>query len=427
MFVVRRGRPGLAGRPLPAHRRRGRRRRRARAAPRQHPPGDRLDHRPGPAARRARRVQRDHPILYDGAPRTRSRSPSSASSGGGSTATTSTTTAPSTSSPPTRWSIPVGRDDRAQDPVQRRDPLVLDPGAQRQEGRRAGPHPRAGHRRPTSPASSRASAPSTAASPTASCACRSRPSTRPTTTPGSSRMTTPPEQPDATGELAGRPGRSSSPSAPSATRSTASTPTPTAPYTVRRAPPDPTTARASTSPMAPGNAPNLTHLMIRDYFAGGLLRLYEDLPEATAASTGLQLEVGWLPNGTPDENNIKRWLRNPEEVKPMDPDNNQGMPNLQPDRGADRPAGRLPADAQVTGPRRHVPHGTHRGTPTARAAPSGARWPTQDAQPLGVFARPSHHTGWRVVGHHRRSQEDRHHVRRRVVLLPARGRRSRRC
>ena len=31
--------------------------------------------------------------------------------------------------------------------------------------------------------------------------------------------------------------------------------------------------------------------------------------------------------GTPDENNIKRWLRNPEKVKPMNPNNNQGMPN----------------------------------------------------------------------------------------------------
>ncbi len=24
----------------------------------------------------------------------------------------------------------------------------------------------------------------------------------------------------------------------------------------------------------------------------------------------------------------KRWLRNPEDIKPMDPDNGQGMPNL---------------------------------------------------------------------------------------------------
>jgi cytochrome c1 len=34
-----------------------------------------------------------------------------------------------------------------------------------------------------------------------------------------------------------------------------------------------------------------------------------------------------VPSGTPDENNIKRWLRNPEDVKPMNPNNNQGMPN----------------------------------------------------------------------------------------------------
>jgi mono/diheme cytochrome c family protein len=35
-----------------------------------------------------------------------------------------------------------------------------------------------------------------------------------------------------------------------------------------------------------------------------------------------------IPDGTPDENNIKRWLRNPGEVKPMNTNNNQGMPNL---------------------------------------------------------------------------------------------------
>ena len=27
-------------------------------------------------------------------------------------------------------------------------------------------------------------------------------------------------------------------------------------------------------------------------------------------------------------NNLKRWLRNPEDIKPMNPDNDQGMPNL---------------------------------------------------------------------------------------------------
>jgi cytochrome c oxidase subunit II len=73
------------------------------------------------------------------------------------------------------------------------------------------------------------------------------------------------------------------------------------------------------SPLAARNAPNLTHFMMRQSFAGGLLSTYEG--DATSA-------VVAVPEGTPNTNNIKRWLRNPLDVKPMDPDNNQGMPNL---------------------------------------------------------------------------------------------------
>ena len=64
--------------------------------------------------------------------------------------------------------------------------------------------------------------------------------------------------------------------------------------------------------------------MMRDTFAGNLLDLYvggpapdEDSREATA-----------VPEGEPDTNNLKRWLRAPEDIKPMDPANGQGMPNL---------------------------------------------------------------------------------------------------
>jgi len=74
------------------------------------------------------------------------------------------------------------------------------------------------------------------------------------------------------------------------------------------------------SSLSSKNAPNLTHLMMRQTFAGSLLDLYEG-----KAST----EVVAVPDGVPNTNNLKRWLRNPEEVKPMDPLNNQGMPNLQ--------------------------------------------------------------------------------------------------
>ena len=48
--------------------------------------------------------------------------------------------------------------------------------------------------------------------------------------------------------------------------------------------------------------PNLTHLYSRQRFAGAVFEL--------------------------NDRNLRRWLRNPPAMKPMDPDNNQGMPNL---------------------------------------------------------------------------------------------------
>jgi cytochrome c oxidase subunit 2 len=48
--------------------------------------------------------------------------------------------------------------------------------------------------------------------------------------------------------------------------------------------------------------PNLTHLQARTRFAGAVFEL--------------------------NDRNLRRWLRNPPAMKPMNPDNNQGMPNL---------------------------------------------------------------------------------------------------
>jgi len=67
------------------------------------------------------------------------------------------------------------------------------------------------------------------------------------------------------------------------------------------------------------NAPNLTHLMMRQTFAGSLLPLYQ----GKAAES-----VTAVPDGVPDRSNLKDWLRDPESIKPMNPENNQGMPNL---------------------------------------------------------------------------------------------------
>ena len=89
--------------------------------------------------------------------------------------------------------------------------------------------------------------------------------------------------------------------------------------------PDPDYGATVQITMASGNAPNLTKLMMRDHFVGGLLPLYENIPSGDARVDPSEVEA--IPSGTPDENNIKAWLRDPEAIKPMNPNNNQGMPN----------------------------------------------------------------------------------------------------
>ena len=74
--------------------------------------------------------------------------------------------------------------------------------------------------------------------------------------------------------------------------------------------PDPNYGGAK-HPLTAGNAPNLTHLMSRNRFAGNLFALYTD-------DTRKEVNVSELGN----------WLRNPKSMKPMAPDENRGMPNL---------------------------------------------------------------------------------------------------
>ncbi len=139
------------------------------------------------------------------------------------------------------------------------------------------------------------------------------------------RMTTPPEQPDPSDELAVAGQTLFVTQCSFCHQVNGLDPNSKAPYTYSETP-DPEYGKSVAISMASGNAPNLTHLMMRDYFAGGLLRLYEDLPEDDGRLEDSS-KVEAVPSGTPDENNIKRWLRNPEDVKPMNPNNNQGMPN----------------------------------------------------------------------------------------------------
>ncbi len=91
--------------------------------------------------------------------------------------------------------------------------------------------------------------------------------------------------------------------------------------------PDPDYGATVGTGLTAQNAPNLTHLMMRDTFAGSLLPLYEGGLAADETSTDPS-DVAAVPEREPNTNNLKRWLRNPEDIKPMDPDNGQGMPNL---------------------------------------------------------------------------------------------------
>lgn len=84
-----------------------------------------------------------------------------------------------------------------------------------------------------------------------------------------------------------------------------------------------------------GVAPNLTHLMTRSTYAGGIFDLYD---EANDGSPNYDLDgipYNDLPEqGTFNRNQLEAWLRNPPEEKPMAPDPTQytsvgrGMPNL---------------------------------------------------------------------------------------------------
>ena len=84
-----------------------------------------------------------------------------------------------------------------------------------------------------------------------------------------------------------------------------------------------------------GAAPNLTHLMTRSTFAGGIFELYDQANDGDP-----NYDLGGIPyndlpeEGTFNRNQLEAWLRNPPAEKPMAPDPTQysqygrGMPNL---------------------------------------------------------------------------------------------------
>jgi cytochrome c oxidase subunit II len=62
-------------------------------------------------------------------------------------------------------------------------------------------------------------------------------------------------------------------------------------------------------PLINEHAPNLTHLMSRELFASGMLRLYDE-------------------DGDVNRADLEQWIRDPDSLVPMNPDNEQGMPTL---------------------------------------------------------------------------------------------------
>lgn len=72
-----------------------------------------------------------------------------------------------------------------------------------------------------------------------------------------------------------------------------------------------------------GVAPDLTHLMSRTVFAGGIFTL-RDVPLQHGEDFTLEDYQG----GTFDRAELEAWLRDPPGQKPMYPEGNRGMPNL---------------------------------------------------------------------------------------------------
>jgi len=84
-----------------------------------------------------------------------------------------------------------------------------------------------------------------------------------------------------------------------------------------------------------GAAPNLTHMMTRSTYAGGIFELYDQANDGPPTYDLGGIPYNELPEqGTFNRNQLEAWLRNPPGEKPMAPDPTaesslgRGMPNL---------------------------------------------------------------------------------------------------
>ena len=192
-----------------------------------------------------------------------------------------------------------------------------------------------------------------------------------------------------------RRGRRSSPSARAATRSTACTDD-------RRATP---VIAHPDEYVYSGAAPNLTHLMTRNTFAGATGTCSTEacrdrVWNATPEEFGAAVPAGRHPECL-NEVDLREWIRNAPAKKPMYADPTElgptdgkirGMPYLGPVRGPDRPDHRLPARAEVTEITRWPSSNVH----PRHHRPGGAAPPVTPVDvATACSAGPCHTTGWR--------------------------------
>ncbi len=158
------------------------------------------------------------------------------------------------------------------------------------------------------------------------------------------RMTTPPEQPDEDERSPSRASSSSCTQCSFCHEVNGLDPNSTAPYTYCRAP-EPGLRSERRHHHGVGQRP--------EPHPPDDARALRRRPPADSTRASRTAEA--VPSGEPDVNNIKRWLRDPEEVKPMDPNNDQGMPNYNLSEEQIDQLDRLPAHPQVS-------RATERGT-----------------------------------------------------------------
>ena len=248
----------------------------------------------------------------------------------------------------TEMVIPAGRNDRPHHRLQRRHPLVLDPGPERQEGRRSRHHQPAQHagRRsrhlPGSVHRVLRALPRQHADARAGAAHRGlrrvgeEPAQGPRRPAGWAR----------TPRRAARSGKSLCAQC----------------HVINGINDD--KLEENPPPLVSGVAPNLTHLMTRGTFAGSIFNLYSDVQSTYPGSNGQDLGTdpsdtaaagnpgAALTGGRVDTDNVNRvaleaWLRNPPALKPMYAQGGRGHAEPGPDRSSDRPTGRLPRDAEL--------------------------------------------------------------------------------